>query len=277
MASGKVKDDSRIGIIETVQTPLGFFALVVLVVEAILGVTAGLVTSVPAAAVVTAMIVLIFLLVLIVAFFAYRRPEALHGRRAETVLERPAQSTPIPPAVEHVNKPSVLCVSTEEFATLGADTDATVLKQYFSRRTTVRHAVTLAQFRTMLTEGRYDILHLLCFVDPTEGSLRFGADERLSSEGLASLISVCGARLLVLATCDSVVLAAKIAHVANMVAATTSVSVDSFVAWERCFYGLLSQGHSVSKAYEVARSTTDAPMVLLLKREIAFTSERADA
>lgn len=74
---------SRIGIIQAVQTPLGFFVLVVLVFEGILGATASLAKGLNSTYIVWAMIALIFLLVGIVAFLAYYRPEALRGLRWE--------------------------------------------------------------------------------------------------------------------------------------------------------------------------------------------------
>jgi hypothetical protein len=71
----------RASIIESVQTPLGFFSLTVLVVEIILGLTANFSQGSDRTYLIISMVVLIFLLVLIVAGFAYFRPEALRGRR----------------------------------------------------------------------------------------------------------------------------------------------------------------------------------------------------
>jgi len=72
---------NRVSIIETVQTPLGFFTLTVLVVEIILGIAANFSQGSDRTYLIISMIVLIFLLVLIVAGFAYFRPEALRGKR----------------------------------------------------------------------------------------------------------------------------------------------------------------------------------------------------
>lgn len=71
----------RARIISTVQTPLGFFTLVVLVVEAILGIIAGLSDSPTQDIALYGMIALIAALVFVVAFMAYKRPEALKGVR----------------------------------------------------------------------------------------------------------------------------------------------------------------------------------------------------
>jgi len=72
---------NRVSIIETVQTPLGFFTLTVLVVEVILGIAANFSQGSDRTYLIISMIALIFLLVAIVAGFAYFRPEALRGKR----------------------------------------------------------------------------------------------------------------------------------------------------------------------------------------------------
>lgn len=81
----KTKDNNtqsnRVGIIKAVQTPLGFFTLTVLVVELILGLTFNSTQESYRGYLIISMIVLIFLLVVIVAGFAFFRPEALRGRR----------------------------------------------------------------------------------------------------------------------------------------------------------------------------------------------------
>jgi len=63
---------SRIGIIQAVQTPLGFFVLVVLVVEVIFGIVAGLRPDADRTYLIRSMVALIFFVVLVVAFLAYR-------------------------------------------------------------------------------------------------------------------------------------------------------------------------------------------------------------
>lgn len=74
----------RIGIIRTVQTPLGFFVLVVLIIEAILGILFGFSEGSDRTFLIKAMIILIFALVCIVAALAYVRPEALSGTRQQS-------------------------------------------------------------------------------------------------------------------------------------------------------------------------------------------------
>ena len=77
---------SRANLINTVTTPLGFFVLVVLVIEGIFGVTASLSDGAHRTYLVAGMIAVILLLVGIVAFMAYQRPEGLRGESAETSI-----------------------------------------------------------------------------------------------------------------------------------------------------------------------------------------------
>jgi len=77
------KDQSnRIGIIETVQTPLGFFTLTVLVVEVILGLVTNFSQGPDRTYLIIGMLVVICFLVVIVSVFAYFKPEGLTGKRS---------------------------------------------------------------------------------------------------------------------------------------------------------------------------------------------------
>lgn len=89
MTNGKPADlqQSRVNIIQTVQTPLGFFALVVLVVEVIFGITANFSQGSDRTYLIVGMIGLMFLLVCIVAFFAYKKPGALHSSAVENDIK----------------------------------------------------------------------------------------------------------------------------------------------------------------------------------------------
>lgn len=78
---GNSSQSNRVSIIATVQTPLGFFTLTVLIVEVVLGIAANFSQGLDRSYLLVSMIALIFLLVAIVAGFAFFRPEALSGRR----------------------------------------------------------------------------------------------------------------------------------------------------------------------------------------------------
>jgi hypothetical protein len=62
----------RVAIIQAIQTPLGFFVLVVLVVEVVFGIIAGLQSGPDRTYLVVGMILLMFFVVAVVAFLAYK-------------------------------------------------------------------------------------------------------------------------------------------------------------------------------------------------------------
>jgi uncharacterized membrane protein YuzA (DUF378 family) len=77
----KTSRDSKVNIIKAIQTPLGFFVLIVLLVEAIFGVIASFSDGSHRTYLIIGMFALILLLVLIVSAIAVFRPEALYGSR----------------------------------------------------------------------------------------------------------------------------------------------------------------------------------------------------
>jgi hypothetical protein len=80
--------EARVGIIGAVQTPLGFFTLVVLVVEGILGILLGTTLSgTDRSTALYGMLSIFAALIIVVACFAVFRPEALAGVRQERTLE----------------------------------------------------------------------------------------------------------------------------------------------------------------------------------------------
>lgn len=161
----------RVRIIETVQTPLGFFVLVVLVVEAILGMVAGLTDRANQVIVISGMLVIIGALIAIVGFLAYYRPEALKGMR-------PSDNKTTYPlvqgysAVERHKVNRIICVSTPDYDSLGIEKDEALLKLHYGNILSLRKA-SLSDFRKQLSTNRFDIVHFLGFVHPQTGELKF--------------------------------------------------------------------------------------------------------
>ncbi|MBW1940364.1 MAG: hypothetical protein JRI28_03130 [Deltaproteobacteria bacterium] len=79
--------NTRSTLIDTVQTPLGFFVLVVLVVEAGLMTLAGTVAQEGDRSYLYSIVGLLVLLILVVAVTAFLKPEALSGQRKSAVEE----------------------------------------------------------------------------------------------------------------------------------------------------------------------------------------------
>ncbi|MDP6636654.1 MAG: hypothetical protein QGG42_17280 [Phycisphaerae bacterium] len=88
---------NRSGIIRAVQTPLGFFVLVVLVVEVILGVLVHSSSAPINTYALFGVIGILLILIVIVALLAYYRPEALRGIRTS---QSAVQATIVYPPTE---------------------------------------------------------------------------------------------------------------------------------------------------------------------------------
>lgn len=71
-----------------VRSPLGFFTLVVLITETILGTVAGRASGPDFTLLIVSMVAIIVLLVVIVACIAYRQPEALIGMPPRSAARR---------------------------------------------------------------------------------------------------------------------------------------------------------------------------------------------
>ena len=76
-------DKGRTDIIRSGRTPLGFFALIALVVEAILGIMTNFTSGLDRTLLIVGMVVVICLLIIIVAVMAWIRPYSLYGRTTD--------------------------------------------------------------------------------------------------------------------------------------------------------------------------------------------------
>jgi hypothetical protein len=103
---------SRPDIIRAVNTPLGFFSLVVLVVEAILGLVAATSSDTGRAITIAVMLAVIIALVAIVAYFAYHRPEALFGQRHQehVSIDTEQLTTPLKNEIQRLTESNQLLV-----------------------------------------------------------------------------------------------------------------------------------------------------------------------
>jgi hypothetical protein len=103
-ANGSAFTNARASIIETVTTPLGFYALVVLIVEMILGLVAGFGAGLDRTLTISGMLVVIIGLMLLVAYFAHHRPDALSGQRAEVKLDIAPLLAPLNREIDHLKQ-----------------------------------------------------------------------------------------------------------------------------------------------------------------------------
>jgi hypothetical protein len=150
---------SRVSIINAVRTPPGFFVLVVLVVEVALGGLAARTGGQNQLVALYGMLFVVLALIAVVAFFAYRRPEALTGERPPVSNALPNAETPV------VEIKRTLCAVTEMFESLGADEDIRLLGSKFPGTVTDLRLVSAQTLKDTLAQNKFEIIHLLGYVD----------------------------------------------------------------------------------------------------------------
>jgi hypothetical protein len=177
----------------------------------------------------------------------------------------------------------ILCAASSQHFQMNVQGDISALKQAFGRNLKSPETdITASQLRELLSQSPYSIIHLVCYVDPNTGDATFSKMDlekktplteevdKLSSDGLATLLRLAQVKLIVLATCDALLLAVQLSRVTNVIAANGYISGKAFPSWATVFYQLLAEGHPLTEAYEDACKTTGVPMLLLRNKEFMF-------
>ncbi len=188
-------------------------------------------------------------------------------------------------AVEIIRNPTVLCVSSPQFLELGFENDLQSVLKAFPSAVTHERSLTSDQLRSLLQRQPFDIVHIAVYVCPKTGDLIFsdvdpstgkseaGTVDCLSADEFSALLEMAHTKLVVLASCDSLVLAARVLEVASVVAAKDLVSTRAMAEWVRAFYGVLTT-HKLEEAFEFAKKASRAPMVLYKQRDMLITLEQ---
>lgn len=252
----------RAKLVDAVKTPLGFFVVATLVVEVSLGLIVGLGDPSARRIALIGAFMLFVLLVAIVAFFAYYRPEALAGTR-------PAQS----PSTASTELTSTDVIPRKTFRLgyfrsveaergWGATHDADLIKKlratFGKNATYVGTGVGSKELTHALMAQRFDVLHLDA---PVRGDhVVFGGSDMLSSTALASLLKLSDTKVVVLPACQSFQLAARLPREIAVVAASGNVTVASARLWAPCFYELLARGVPIREAHDTARNVSSSDL-----------------
>ena len=187
------------------------------------------------------------------------------------------------PIVERVTVKSVLCISSPRYEQLGVEQDIQILQKTFPGRVDAVRSAGSAELQDRLIRAKPDIVHILVDVDPNSGAMIFShglfrgllpaADsseqkqDLLTADGFAKLVELSKPLLVVLATCNALYTASRVARFANVIAASGDIAVDLIVSWQKAFYGGLAAGQSLFSSYELANAVSTAPVVLHLKKD----------
>jgi len=170
-----------------------------------------------------------------------------------------------------IQNPRVLCVSSQQFLKLGFENQLEIVLKAFPADIAHEKIFRSKDLRELLGKGRFDIVHIAAFVCPRTGDLYFSEVdtntgenivsevETVSADALASLLEMAKTQLVVITSCESLVLGATLVGVTNVVAARDMVSAKMMAAWVESFYGILTS-RPLSQAFDYAFKASRAPM-----------------
>ena len=177
----------------------------------------------------------------------------------------------------------VVCVTSNQFLEIGFQNQIEIVQKAFPD--SVQHSVitTSTDLRGLLATEIVHVVHIAAYVCPRTGDLYFTdvnpntgkgiAHERdvLRSEALADLLRRAKTRLVVVGSCESLVLAADLLAVTNVVATRDLVSAKMMARWIEVFYNTL-RNKSLAEAFDVAVSASGAKMRLFPKATVLLSA-----
>jgi hypothetical protein len=189
-------------------------------------------------------------------------------------------------AVEELNTVKILCLASAEYDEPKFAHDIEQIRQNFPADSiTSAHGVNGTQLYSFFLRGTWDIVHLAMYVDPKSGDLivpdphdhEATMRKVIPVDGVDKLITMATPRLVVVVTCDSLVLAARLARHTNTIAGHQPIDVGSALRWSSVFYPALAQGCPLSEAFNRAQTLTDPGLVLISKRDFRLTLPSVDS
>jgi hypothetical protein len=226
---------------------------------------------------------------------SYKKPARINLNKLRAALQKPCQrlkaqidelGARADRTIEELVKPQILCAASSQYSEPKFAEDIAQIQSNFpSGSIQSAHGVSAHDFLDYFSAGkRWDLIHLAMYVDADTGDLiipsadRSGGTEgkdRLPAAGVDSLVSMARARLVVIVTCDSLMLATRIARTTNTIAGYKPIDVRAALNWSSVFYRFLAHGCPLSEAFNRAQTLTDPGLLLLAKRDFRVNLNRA--
>jgi hypothetical protein len=193
---------------------------------------------------------------------------------AEYMKQQTLTTTGVSPMgnVEQIRNPKALCISSPQFVQLGFENQLQTVLNAFPSVIPHQRVFSSSQLREAVShDQKRDIVHIAAYVCPRTGDLYFSdvdlnsgkavaaEPDTLSADALASLLQLAEVKLVVIGSCDSMVLGATLVNVCHVVAARDMVSPKMMAAWVEAFYAKLPQ-RSLMQALDYALKVSQAPM-----------------
>ena len=177
-------------------------------------------------------------------------------------------------AVFELEQPRILCVASPQFSTPEFEADHKTIVEMFPDAVIdwARH-ITANTLVKLLSQRKWDFIHLAAFVDPTSGDIILDGGtspdrDRLGAKGFVRLIKMASARLVAIPTCDSLSLASQLWPVTSVIAGKRMISIRASQDWAVRFYGLMGQGQALSDAFAVTQAIADNGLVLIARQDL---------
>jgi hypothetical protein len=189
-----------------------------------------------------------------------------HGRRTDREFDE-------------IDNVKALCVASAEYDEPQFAEDIRHIRENFPPGSiTSAHGVDADMLVGYFNRGQHwDIVHLAMYVDASSGDLRVpdgsktGSQSLIPAEGVEKLMQMAGPRLVVVVTCDSLALAARLARHTNTIAGHRPIDVRTALRWSSIFYPALALGCPLSEAFNRSQALADPGLVLISKRDFRLT------
>lgn len=178
-----------------------------------------------------------------------------------------------------IQDPRVLCVTSKQFIELGFENQIDLVLKAFPKRIQHDRLMTAEEVAKLLRTQQVDVVHIAAYVCPRTGDLYFSdvdlssgksasaEDDIMTADELAALLTMSHTRLVVVGTCESLVLAATLLPVAKVVATRDMVSPKMMAKWVETFYDALAD-QPLSAAFDLAVKASGARMRLYARTDI---------
>lgn len=213
---------------------------------------------------------------------------AYNAQRSVAAMEPALQAS-----VERIRNPKALCISSPQFLQLGFENQLQIVLNAFPAVMPHQKVFSSQELRQALADDqKFDVVHIAAYVCPRSGDLYFSDVDLHSGEGLdrepdvlpadalAALLQMAEAKLVVIGSCDSIALGARLVSICHVVAARDMVSPKMMAAWVEAFYSKLPH-RSLLQALDYALKISQAPMRFYGRQvdgvDVVFLQESSEA
>jgi len=176
-----------------------------------------------------------------------------------------------------VQDPHVLCVSSQQYRTLGLANELQTILDHFPKNLQHEIVTTSKELFGILGPQTVDVVHIAAYVCPRTGRLYFSDVEMttgrqlsappdfVEARALAMRLKSAKTRLVVIASGDSLALATELLDCTNVISPHGLFSAGALSNWMTTFYESIKTG-TIAEACDLATAQSRVPMRLLTQQ-----------